>query len=70
MYTVNTRAQHAQMQDPMVFLVSVADPGCLSQISDSKFVHPGSQIYIGFMVKKVRLQDPGGRIRNLEFKYF
>jgi hypothetical protein len=43
---------------------SVADPGCLSQIPDPTFFHPGSRI------RTVSIPDPGSRIRIKEFMYF
>jgi hypothetical protein len=38
---------------------SVADPGCLSQIPDSTFFHPGSRI------RTVSIPDPGSASKNL-----
>ena len=38
---------------------SVADPGCLSQIPDPTFFHPGSRI------RTVSIPDPGSASKNL-----
>ncbi len=41
---------------------SVADPGCLSRITDPTFFHPGSRI------RTISIPDPGSRILIKEFK--